>query len=676
MKELLRARKSFLRGEPLRHNPGDDDRTQDKFANVPHGGPQKEGRLPGERISDQQRDEVLSGVLNSEVKMLVLAGMVLDPEVYTAGDLDSMIRDMQRGQKGWNLSSNIAFGYCLNSFDGIGLVAKSEPVNDRTTLGFKATQRGKDTLPVIGHLLDFSLKHPDIALRRVFSTTASPSKATAEGEQAGDYKVRAPKRRFRILKALVENEGPLRESDMRKLVNNSSVELHLESLHNIGLITYENTRVGADHITYTVIPDAISDVHALPSIPTSTDNQLQLRAAYITSKLSGEISPKDVYERLVALFPQYKERDPRGTEKVINRKLHHMSMHGFIEKGKRTIDRKTDISVTEEQRETIAEIVGIIDAFQAGDPTFLAEGEQKARRIIQNPEAAATLMRKAQESSHTALALGQAELKRRLVTFAEQSEGPITSVLAAEYLEHRVGKSYAGAILRELAREGKIQVESRGQVIRYGPVAPQEQEIPLPEDKRGLEQVAVTVNAEIKPFADGIKLLLAAYASHTDPQSESALEVMDQIRSVRALPEYAHLISKRDQIEQRLAVIASEEAGIELANEEPVVETEVEMQENTEVVLKPQNSPKSKTVELRERIQAFKDLGVSDSSEIAQWMGVSRSTITRHIRQMQAQETQEEPILPAVEDQPLSALDAGIDWSGDDDPDPGLQRTL
>lgn len=630
LNKMIERTKSLLHKSTfLQHHPEQSDDAYDKFAGIPMRRGPGERRSQGERLTDQERDELLSGVLNSESKMIVLGGMVLNTGLFASGDLDTMIRDLQRGQKGWKISTGIPFGYCLNSFADIGLVAKDEIIDDRNTIGYKATERGKDALPIIGHLLDYSLKHPDIAMQKVFSVTGSSGKE-AEEDFDGDTKQRAPKKRIRILKTLLEAEGSLREIDVREAIGaRISISPHLDNLAKTGLITYTSREADSGvTVKYKVTEGDKPDIFTLPRPEKNTQRTLTERVRFVVTKLQGEISTNAVYNTLLTLFPQYAARSEPTLRNAIMGDLHALSLAGYLEKGETTKDKQSDASLNDTQREQVAELIHIVDKFQEGDPQFLAEGQQKANAILRNPESVAKLMRKAQISSHNALALGPEELKGRIMDLVRTGDGTITSTAVVQHLDKRISRPHAARLLRDLHLDGKLDIEKIGQGIKYKANLTDNEG--LPDDIAGLQAAESSLQVELAPFTQGLQLLLAAYRSHSDPQSPDALQVLEQIKTVRADKHYKELLEKRDAIQERLNVIVAENTGVDAASQ-PM---EDEEQQTPGRRTRP-TSPE--VIAFRERIDAFRDFGVTDPAEIGKWMGVPRKLLARHIQIMDDQ---------------------------------------
>lgn len=467
MAERIYYKDNLFRVRPPAHHPMEDDSRRDNFENVPHGGVSSEGRVPGERLSDQRIDELVSGVLNSEAKMLVLAGMVFRPGAYSAEALDEMVHDMQRGHDGWLPSKLRGYLYCADSFEGVGLVAKAELTENQTRYNFTATERGKDALPIVGHLLDYSLRHEDIPLQRVLSITASPGgRDLDDPEEPGDFIPRAPKKRLRILSTLLRAQEPLTELEIRRAIGTDHpVSDHLKSLSNIGLIEYRSPNLDTDVFRYTFQSEAFQDLDQIPNNEKVTDILIPSRINFILSKTNGEVTTSSIYAALTALFPHYADRDEKSVKRKIILQLNHLARNGFVEK----VDgnTRTGASLNDEQREHVSELIQLIDQFQEGDPEFLAAGERRAREIFYDPSAAASLMRKAQKHSFRALSPGVEAHKDNLLAFVRVSDKPISSLDAAAALDYRIGRSHAARLLGELQREGKLQISKEGQGYWY-----------------------------------------------------------------------------------------------------------------------------------------------------------------------------------------------------------------
>jgi hypothetical protein len=557
MAERYVYRSKMFRHEMLRHHPEPPDPT-DKFGGLPQGGKrEQQPRLPGERLSDQRRDELLAGVFNSEAKMIVLGGMALDPRFQTSGELDQMIRSMQRGYDGWPISTGTPHKYCSVSFSDIAVVVADEIRNDRTTLAYKPTNAGIDALPAIGYLLEYSERHPDASVQKIFSMTVTSAGAgtynsAEEQEEANDPKKRAPKTRFRILKTILAADGPLREIDVReKLETKFELTKHLENLHNAGIITYRAPRTGeGDWVRFTPTQQAIEDPSAIPA--NSDAPTLDMRITLAVSQLEGEMTTSSVAAKLIELFPDYEDRTKTYVNSRVSMRLNYLSREGYLAKGEATGDKLTDISLTDEQRTRLEDLVTIIDRFQEGEPEFLDEGRAKAVAILTDRERVAKLMKQAQQNSRVSTALSIREWKGRILEVVAEHEGPINSATVVKALGHRIGKTYAQVLLRELSEAGDIRVVDQRQARLYGPVVERPKVEALPEGKEQLEEEVRSTAAALAQYRQGLSLLLAAHGSHEDPSSTEAVEIMSRIQEIRNSPEFQSLSAKNEALRARL----------------------------------------------------------------------------------------------------------------------------
>ncbi len=620
MKERFRERR--IQREVLRHHP--DPGEQDKFS---QGGAHPE--VPGERrerVSTQKIDELLAGVFNNESKMIVLGGMILNPHWYSDQQLHDMTMRMQRGERGWGIGNHIPFGYCQDSFDDIGLVAKNEIDGARDSLKYHVTQDGISALPAIGHLLSF-VEESGISLHRTFSTTSTPSSAASidseeEHNDDRDIRKRAPKTRYRIFKQLLAHEGPIQKVDLQENlnVNGSSLGHHLRNLSIEGMLDYQSYYDGEPlAVTYRINADAFQKINYddLPRDARSTITTITRRVAFIAAHMEGTVTPAKVHEKLLALYPQYAERTEGHVRSSVNRALTHLAKHEYLQRGEISADRPSLISLTDEQRERMQQLVTIIDTFQSGDPEFLAQGEQKAREILNDPQRVARLMRHAQENSRIALALGPAELKQMIIEIIKDSDTPLSGARIVPLMDHRIGQPYATALLKQLYDGGEIALVSEGRSKWYGKLQETGGVDALPEDRDGLRSSLQQVTAEFQPYENGLGLLFAALDTH-DPASADAREVLNQIEYVRMDPEYRRLKGRIDTIQDRLESFADE-------IEDEAVADETQVRKRT---------PRQSSVVIRQRIDAFRDLGITNQSEIARWMGFSPDSLKYHFQSM------------------------------------------
>ncbi len=154
-----------------------------------------ENNLELETIDEDSLLNFLSGVGNHEAKLVVATILTSQPErSFTSRDLFDEVKKRQGETPTWIQHDQVAFKYCQNSLEPIGMVVKDTAVSKYGPLpAYRATDFGVEVgLPLSGALLDWSLANPDFSLQKIFGITPSTSR------------VRAPMVRYFIYKQLLK----------------------------------------------------------------------------------------------------------------------------------------------------------------------------------------------------------------------------------------------------------------------------------------------------------------------------------------------------------------------------------------------------------------------------------------------------------------------------------------
>jgi len=91
-----------------------------------------------------------------------------------------------------------------------------------------------------------------------------------------------------------------------------------------------------------------------------------------------------------------KQRSLRGT---VNTILNHLAREGYAQQGKFTKESHSEISLTDEQRIVLNDLIEILDNFSSRDGAFLAEGRRLAREIAADTTRSSRLIEKARRTS-------------------------------------------------------------------------------------------------------------------------------------------------------------------------------------------------------------------------------------------------------------------------------------
>lgn len=389
-------------------------------------------------IGVNELGNLLSAFGNHEAKGLTLA--LMEPGIiYDRPRLGNRLIAAQGANPGWRISQNGAFGYCGQSLQPIGLVAREIVNHDLSTYGFEISPYGLEVgLALDGHLLDWSLR-TDISLSQVFGSTISSSKITGEteGEEA-DSRKRAPATRLKIFWELLTSSSlPMRETDLAAQVGESEgiLQSHLENLARAGIIEYRAIGMDNPYAFYKLSEKKLTEKLHI-SEPTLANRIYSLFA----SAPDAEFSPEDICNKLMAEYPEYKDTSKEDMMLIrIRGILPELEASGYLQNEGFRRDVKSEINLSEEQKIMLYELVGIVERFRSGDREFWKEGVDKAKSIINNPHQVSRLMKKIKESSPAANKVPSADLENWLVTLLIEHPDSTARQLQ-QYLEDVYGR--------------------------------------------------------------------------------------------------------------------------------------------------------------------------------------------------------------------------------------------
>ncbi len=123
-----------------------------------------------EPLSDSKIGGLLAG-LNKEHAGVLLIQMK-PGQAYTSPQLDALIRP--DGKKIWNPKA--PFRLCEGSLSPISLVTKEVvDIEQRQVFGYQISEEGISLgVPLAGHLLAFSERHPQLSLQQLLGASYSP----------------------------------------------------------------------------------------------------------------------------------------------------------------------------------------------------------------------------------------------------------------------------------------------------------------------------------------------------------------------------------------------------------------------------------------------------------------------------------------------------------------------
>lgn len=405
---------------------------------------------PKREIGVEELGNLVSAFGNHEAKALTLA--VMQPGIiYNTSRLWNRLIEVQGSLAGWKLSRGIPFEYCLKSLSPIGLVTREIVNHDLSTYGYEITPYGAEIgLALDGHLLDWSLRH-DKSLYDVFGSTSTSgqSEEITVGEETMEFKKRAPFTRLKIFWELLTSPSlPIRETDLATQIGTSEglLQGHLESLDRSGVIDYRAIGMDKPYAYYKLSENR-------PDIKPQYKEDPTLAARIYSLFTTGsdlEASAEDTYQKLIEAYPEYRDSSNRDMMVIrIRGILPELESKKYLTNSGFRRDIKSEISLSEEQKIMLYELLEVIDRFRSGDRQFWQEGRDKARTILVNPESVAKLMQKIKESSPSVNKVPSADLGNWLATLLIEHPDATARQLQ-QYLEEVYGK--------KLIRERILQV--------------------------------------------------------------------------------------------------------------------------------------------------------------------------------------------------------------------------
>lgn len=426
---------------------------------------------PKEPLKDEELGNLLAAIGNHEAKGATLLAMK-PGVIYTRPQLGRRFLEVQGETPRWKISQGIPFKYCLQSLSPIGVVAQEYIDPNEGLWGYAVTKYGMDIgVPLVGLLLDFSLKHPEMSLIQLLGlTTSSSSTSLIHTSQREDieFKKRSPLTRLKILRVLISTPRRLREADLERELNERkyALEHNLHALRDGGFITHEATEPNKLFSQY-----SLSSSRSPEYPPPYKKMPLRTKEVYgiVLANPGVLLSVEFIADRLRENNPTKKYGSRAHLTRSINDILTHFTREGYLIR--HGFDRLTrsEIYLTPEQKTIVMEFLSIIDAFQSQKPDVLQEGREKARRLLSNPSLIAALMEKARRKSPQKNATSQREGINSVASFIRNNPGITSKDLQDKFKESgkEIGRGRINELTVLLEKDGIIQVERRGRVKYY-----------------------------------------------------------------------------------------------------------------------------------------------------------------------------------------------------------------
>lgn len=404
---------------------------------------------------------LISSVGNNEAKAMTLLIMQHD-RIYSGSELFREFIGAQGEKVGWRPNKSIPFQYCQDSLSPIGLVAKEAIDEQLTTWGYGITPLGeREGKALIGLLLDFSEEHPELSLLQVWGSTNSPSKSkyiqTSEGE--AEYKNRAPITRLKIFWELVTRQLPIRTRDLANAIgeDESKIGHHLDQLLKSNIISYETIGSDQPYAFYKLSKER--PINPPKQYKTSPFLTKQIYDLFLNSDPSKQIAREEIADSLIQTTPKIEKVDKKSLQRTISSICSYLAKENYLKQVKYGRDLQSEITLSDQQKATLLELVTLIDRFQRQDSKILEEGRRKAMVIINNPERVANLMKKAKENSGNANKLPIEEHANYFLSLIQDHTGSTnTDLYNLQDRKPKLAKGSIRGITQLLEKKNKVTV--------------------------------------------------------------------------------------------------------------------------------------------------------------------------------------------------------------------------
>ncbi len=236
--------------------------------------------------------------------------------------------------------------YMTATFEPRGLATCVTPDDgDLEESAIKPTEYGRSAVPLVGLLLDYSHRHPDINLHDVFGGTASsiPSGETVVTENGDEVALKRGSAgiRIAIFRTLLQADGPLRESDLSAQLGiaEGTINRHVINLGKAGII--QSDSIGSDlRLTY-------EHVRTSEQAPLVIRPSLRQAVYDFTRNRNGAFTVANVRTHLVETLGM---DDKTLLDASIVQALHFLHLNNAVSVIGLGGNTKTGVSLTADQR--------------------------------------------------------------------------------------------------------------------------------------------------------------------------------------------------------------------------------------------------------------------------------------------------------------------------------------
>lgn len=329
------------------------------------------------------------------------------------------------------------------SDETLGNLLKEIGNDERKALDVLRKQANSSDIEVYfaGFMLSFSERHPDASLIQFF----------------GSPKKRTPFSRYIMLRTLLTLTLPTRRTDLANALNEEGKLLTkpLRELDRNNIITYKSRGHDKEYSFYklsTEAPEKAPDPYL--SYPIVSQKVYSI----ILADPEKSWTIEQVADILRGQQPEQWQKESLMVR--VSNVLSDLADEGYLKREGFNKHTQSEITLTENQREVVLDLVTTIDKFRTLDPEVLKNGKIKADEIIQDPKRVLALMAKAKEKSPYANKSSTQDTKDKIFSIVGQNGNSTVSqiqeLLEAEYAK-RLSRSRILIYLNDLANQGRIQ---------------------------------------------------------------------------------------------------------------------------------------------------------------------------------------------------------------------------
>jgi hypothetical protein len=344
-------------------------------------------------MSQEELNGLLASVGNHEAKASAL--LLMQPGAFYSGPrLSSMLAEQQAKKFGAFPSHKTIAAYCLQTFEPIGLIAKT--VNTMGKMEFGLTSKGeREGKAFAGHLLDLSLRHPETSLRRIFGMTHSRDKQS-----------RPPILRYQILLDLLTADDAMTQIEIIESTGLSDQEVrdHITEMEEDGILT---THLASRPAVYMPLENDIEreTVGGTKAI-TEQVNQIFRNAA---NREDSRLTRGMVSEKIES------DKDMAKVRTSVNHRIQKLNRMGLIKLESRQISNERVVWLTLNQKNIADDVCSLIEKLREGDSEFMREGIEKGMAIMGKSPDLRELIEKSAANSPQASSVPYQEKVSRIV---------------------------------------------------------------------------------------------------------------------------------------------------------------------------------------------------------------------------------------------------------------------